>query len=263
MSIPSFTLRDLLNAGVHFGHNPRRWNPKMQQYIFGERNGVHILNLEKTGPMLHQALQAVYDVVRSGGRVLFVGTKRQATPIIAEHAKRCGQYYVNYRWLGGMMTNWKTVSQSIIRMRQFNTRLEQEGAYLSKKEILKLTRERDKLENSLGGIAEMGGVPDIIFVLDVNKEHIAITEANVLGVPVVAVLDSNSNPDGVNYPIPGNDDAIRSIDLYCRLIADTVLEAMKAQMRSAGLDVGTSTEVLEDLDAPVAAAPAVANGDAN
>lgn len=256
MSIPSFTLRDLLNAGVHFGHNPRRWNPKMQQYIFGERNGVHILNLDKTAPMLHQALQAVYDAVRSGGRVLFVGTKRQATPIIAEHAKRCGQYYVNYRWLGGMMTNWKTVSQSIVRMRQMNTKLEQESHLLSKKEILKITRERDKLENSLGGISEMGGVPDIIFVLDVNKEHIAIKEANTLGVPVIAVLDSNSDPDGVDYAIPGNDDAIRSIELYCQLIADTVLSAMKDQMRSAGLDIGASAEVIEEVEPAKAEATA-------
>lgn len=245
--IPDFTMRELLHAGVHFGHHPRRWNPKMHPYIFGVRNGVHIINLEKTVPLLRNALQAVYDVVKSGGRVLFVGTKKQASDSIAEHAKRCGQYYVNHRWLGGMLTNWKTVSQSIHRMNDYEKKLEQETLGLTKKEILKLTRERDNLEKSLGGIREMGGTPDLIFILDVNKEHIAIKEANVLGIPVVAILDSNSDPQGVNYPVPGNDDAIRSIDLYCRLVADTVLVGMKEQMRSVGFDVGTSAEVSEEF----------------
>jgi small subunit ribosomal protein S2 len=247
MQLPDFTMRELLNAGVHFGHHPRRWNPKMQPYIFGERNGVHIINLERTVPMLRNALQAVYDVVKGGGRILFVGTKKQASDCIADHAKRCGQYYVNHRWLGGMLTNWKTVSQSIHRLNDYETKLEQDQVGLTKKEILKLTRERDNLERSLGGIREMGGVPDLMFVLDVNKEHIAIKEANNLNIPVVAILDSNSDPHGITYPIPGNDDAIRSIDLYCRLVADTVLLGMKEQMRSVGLDVGTAVEVTEEV----------------
>lgn len=246
-ALPEFTMRELLHAGVHFGHHPRRWNPKMQEYIFGVRNGVHIINLERTVPLLRNALKAVYDVVKSGGRVLFVGTKKQASESIADHAKRCGQYYVNHRWLGGMLTNWKTVSQSIHRLKDYETRLQDENLGLTKKEILKLTRERDKLEKSLGGIREMGGVPDLIFILDVNKEHIAIKEANVLGIPVIAVLDSNSDPQGVNYPIPGNDDAIRSIDMYCRLVADTVLTGMKEQMLSVGFDVGESVEVIEEI----------------
>jgi small subunit ribosomal protein S2 len=245
-ALPEFTMRELLHAGVHFGHHPRRWNPKMQTYIFGVRNGVHIINLEKTVPLLRNALQAVYDVVKSGGRVLFVGTKKQASDSIAEHAKRCGQYYVNHRWLGGMLTNWKTISQSIHRMNEYEQRLQQETLGLTKKEILKLTRERDNLEKSLGGIRDMGGIPDLIFILDVNKEHIAVKEANALGIPVVAILDSNSDPEGINYPIPGNDDAIRSIDMYCRLVADTILIGMKEQMRSVGFDVGESAEIVSE-----------------
>lgn len=251
MSLPSFTMRELLNAGVHFGHHPRRWNPKMQSYIFGERNGVHIINLEKTVPLLNHAMQAVYDIIKGGGRLLFVGTKKQASECIADHAKRCGQYFVNHRWLGGMLTNWKTVSQSIHRLNDYETRLEQSSANLTKKEVLKLTRERDKLNLSLGGIREMGGVPDLLFILDVNKEHIAIKEANALGIPVVAILDSNSDPQGVDYPIPGNDDAMRSIELYCRLVADTVLSGMKDQMRAVGLDIGESAE-LPDESAEIA-----------
>jgi small subunit ribosomal protein S2 len=247
MSLPTFTMRDLLSAGSHFGHHPRRWNPKMQAYIFGERNGIHIINLEKTVPLLQQALQAVYDIVRSGGRLLFVGTKKQASDCIAEHAKRCGQYYVNHRWLGGMLTNWKTVSQSIHRLKAYEDRLQQENLKLTKKEILKLTREHDNLERSLGGIRDMGGVPDILFVLDVNKEHIAVKEANTLGIPVVAILDSNSDPTGITYPVPGNDDAMRSIDLYCRLVADAALSGMKEQMRSVGIDLGESAEIRAEL----------------
>lgn len=246
MTTPNFTIRDLLNAGVHFGHHPRRWNPKMSAYIFGERNGIHIINLEKTVPHMRRALEAVYEVIKGGGRILFVGTKRQATEIISEHAKRCGQYYVNHRWLGGMLTNWKTVSQSIHRLNSYDERLNQQNLSLTKKEILKLTRERDNLERSLGGIREMGGLPDVLFVLDTQKEKIAIREANALGIPVVAILDSNSDPEGVDFPIPGNDDAIRAIDLYCRLLSDAVLMGMKEQMRSAGIDVGASAELPSD-----------------
>jgi small subunit ribosomal protein S2 len=252
MSTPPFTMRELLNAGVHFGHNPRRWNPKMQPYIFGERNGVHIINLEKTVPMLRRALEAVYDVVRSGGRVLFVGTKKQAADIIAEQAKRCGQYYVNHRWLGGMLTNWKTVSQSIRRLQNYEDRLEQGTQGLTKKEILKLTRECDNLNRSLGGIREMGGVPDLVFVLDVNKEHIAVKEANALGLPVVGILDTNSSSDGITYPIPGNDDAIRAIELYSRLMADAILAGMKEQMRSVGIDLGSAVNVAPQMDVAAA-----------
>lgn len=248
MTLPQFTIRELLNCGVHFGHHPRRWNPKMQPYIFGERNNIHILNLEKTVPLLKRALQAIYDVVRGGGRVLFVGTKRQVGEIIAEHANRSGQYYVNHRWLGGMLTNWKTVSQSIKRLNQYEETLSKGGLALTKKELLKLTREKDKLNQSLGGIREMGGLPNLIFVLDVNKEHLAIQEANLLSIPIVGILDSNSDPQGVDYPIPGNDDAIRAVDFYCRIAADTVLSGMKEQMRSAGLDLGSALHVEDQVD---------------
>ena len=246
MAMPSFTMRQLLESGVHFGHHPRRWNPKMAPYIFGERNGIHIMNLEKTVPYMRRALEAVHEAIKGGGRMLFVGTKRQATEIIADHAKRCGQYYVNHRWLGGMLTNWKTVSQSIHRLNSYEEKLAKENLSLTKKEILKLTRERDNLERSLGGIREMGGTPDILFVLDTQKEKIAIREANALGIPVIAILDSNSDPEGVDYPIPGNDDAIRAIDIYCRLLSDAVLLGMKEQMRSAGIDVGASADLPAD-----------------
>ena len=220
MAIPTFTMRQLLEAGVHFGHTTRRWNPKMAPYIFGTRNRIHIIDLEQTVPMLGHALQSVRDIVAGGGRALFVGTKRQASAeIIRDSAKRCGQYYVNHRWLGGMMTNWKTISNSIRRLRTVEATLEEDPAGLTKKELLNLTRERDKLERALGGIKDMGGLPDVIFVIDTNKEHIAIQEAQNLGIPVVAVLDSNSDPVGVNFPIPGNDDATRAIALYCNLMA--------------------------------------------
>jgi len=248
MSLPSFTLRELMQAGVHFGHHPRRWNPKMQPFLFGVRNDVHIINLERTAPLLTRALQATHEVIKSGGRMLFVGTKKQASSIIAEYAQRSGQYYVNHRWLGGMLTNWKTVSQSIKRMNQHQDRLNNATALrLTKKETLKLQREIDNLERSLGGIKEMGGVPDVIFVLDTQKERIAIDEANHLGIPVIAILDSNSDPQGIDYPIPGNDDAIRSIELYCRLLSETILGGIKEQMSAAGLDMGSSAEVLEEI----------------
>jgi len=242
MAMPSFTMRQLLESGVHFGHHTRRWNPKMAPYIFGVRNGVHVIDLEQTVPMLHRAMVAVRDVVAGGGRVLFVGTKRAAQERIAESAKRCGQYYVNHRWLGGMLTNWKTISQSIKRLREMEERVAGGIGGLTKREILQLDREREKLERALGGIKEMGGLPDLLFVIDTNKESIAIQEANKLGIPVVAVIDSNSDPDGVTFPIPGNDDALRAIDTYCDLISGAVLDGLQAEMSAAGIDVGESAE---------------------
>ncbi len=240
--LPSYTMRQLLEAGVHFGHHTRRWNPKMQPYIFGARNGIHIVDLEQTVPMLHQGLQAIRDAVAAGGRVLLVGTKRQAQEPIAEAAKRCGQYYVNYRWLGGMLTNFKTISQSIRRLRELEERINTEQTGLTKRELLELTRGRDKLERALGGIKEMGGLPDILFVIDTNKEAIAVAEANTLRIPVVAILDSNSSPDGIAYPIPGNDDAMRAIHLYCDLVAAAVLDGLQAELAASGVDIGARAE---------------------
>ncbi|CAK0762950.1 30S ribosomal subunit protein S2 [uncultured Gammaproteobacteria bacterium] len=215
----------------------------MKPYLFGVRNGVHIIDLEQSVPMLHRAMAAVRDVVAAGGRVLFVGTKRQAQERVAEAAKRCGQYYVNHRWLGGMLTNWKTISLSIKRLREMNDRLGESHLGLTKKEVLQLTRERDKLERALGGIKEMGGLPDILFIIDTNKESIAVKEANKLGIPVAAVIDSNSDPDGIAFPVPGNDDALRAIDLYCDLISGAVLDGLQAEMTAAGIDVGGREEL--------------------
>ncbi|WP_114374765.1 30S ribosomal protein S2 [Elioraea thermophila] len=251
MAMPSFTLRQLLEAGVHFGHHTRRWNPKMAPYLFGVRNQVHVIDLRQTVPLLQRAMQAVRDVVAGGGRVLFVGTKRAAADIVAEAAKRCGQYYVNHRWLGGMLTNWKTIQNSIKRLRAIEEQLVQEQTGLTKKELLGLMRERDKLERALGGIKEMGGLPDILFIIDTNKERIAVDEARKLGIPVVAVLDSNSDPDGVTYPIPGNDDAIRAISLYCDLIAGAVLDGISAEMAASGVDIGAAEELPPETLPPV------------
>ena len=242
MALPSPTMRQLLEAGVHFGHTTRRWNPRMAPFIFGARNGVHIIDLEQSLPLLNQALVAVRDITAAGGRVLFVGTKRQASEKVAEAAKRCGQYYVNHRWLGGMLTNWKTISNSIKRLRNVEDQLGEEQTGLTKKELLNLTRERDKLERALGGIKEMGGLPDVIFVIDTNKEHIAVKEASNLKIPVVGVLDSNCDPEGVTFPVPGNDDALRAIGLYCDLIADAVLDGIQAELVASGADVGTAEE---------------------
>ena len=242
MALPSFTMRQLLEAGVHFGHHTRRWDPKMGPFIFGVRNGIHILDLGQTVPLLHAALQAVRDVVAGGGRVLFVGTKRPASDKIAEAAKRCGQYYVNHRWLGGMLTNWKTISNSIKRLRDLEERLATAEAGLTKKELLQMTRQRDKLERALGGIKEMGGQPDILFIIDTNKEGIAVAEAAKLGIPVVGIVDSNSDPTGVTYPIPGNDDAIRAISLYCDLISAAVLDGLQQEMIASGADIGEAEE---------------------
>jgi small subunit ribosomal protein S2 len=243
MGLPTFTMRQLLEAGVHFGHQTRRWNPKMAPYLFGVRNDTHIIDLQQTVPMLHRALAAVRDIVASGGRVLFVGTKRQAAEAVADSAKRCGQFYVNHRWLGGMLTNWKTISLSIRRLRDLDERLAQEETGLTKKENLRLTRNRDKLERALGGIKEMAGLPGVLFVVDTNRESIAIAEAAKLSIPVVAVIDSNSQPDGITFPIPGNDDAIRAISLYCRLLSDAVLDGIQEELRASGADVGEGTEV--------------------
>jgi small subunit ribosomal protein S2 len=235
-------MRQLLEAGVHFGHHTRRWNPRMAPYIFGVRNGIHILDLRQTVTMLHNGLQAVRDIVSGGGRVLFVGTKRQASDHVAEAARRCGQYYVNHRWLGGTLTNWRTIQGSIKRLREYDELLSQENVGLTKKELLMRTRERDKLERALGGIKEMGGLPDILFVIDTNKESIAVKEAQKLGIPVVAVVDSNSDPIGINYPVPGNDDALRSVSLYCTLVSDAVLDGLQREAIAAGMDLGEAAE---------------------
>ena len=268
MSLPTFSMRQLVEAGVHFGHNTRRWNPKMSPFLFGVRNGIHIIDLQQSVPMLHRAMQAVRDVVAGGGRVLFVGTKRAASDIVAESAKRCGQYYVNHRWLGGMLTNWKTISQSIKRLRELDEQLHSGAlAGLTKKEQLVLTRERDKLERALGGIKEMGGLPDILFIIDTNKEALAVQEANKLNIPVVAILDSNSDPAGVTYPVPGNDDAIRAIQTYCDMIGGSVLDGIQAEITRGGGDIGAAAEapveaIAEveaeaEIEAPAAIEPAV------
>ena len=251
MALPTFTMRQLLEAGVHYGHHTRRWNPKMSPYIFGIRNGIHIMDLEQTVPLFYRALQAIRETVASGGRVLFVGTKPQASDIIKEHAKRCGQYYINHRWLGGMLTNWKTVYQSIKRMREMEETISRNCEGLTKKETLDLNRKYTKLELAIGGISDMGGIPDMLFVVDTNKEAIAIQEANRLGIPVVAILDSNSDPAGVNYPIPGNDDAIRAIQLYCELAGNAILDGLQAEMISAGIDIGASAHVSESVDGQI------------
>jgi small subunit ribosomal protein S2 len=238
MAFPNFTMRQLLEAGVHFGHQTRRWNPKMAPHLFGVRNGVHIIDLTQTVPLMHRALSTAREVAANGGRILFVGTKRQAQEPVARAAQRCGQYFVNHRWLGGMLTNWKTISQSIRRLRELDARLAEGTHGLTKKETLQLTRERDKLERALGGIKDMGGLPDLLFVVDTNKEAIAVAEAKTLNVPVVAVIDSNSDPDGISFPIPGNDDASRAINLYCDLMVAAVLDGIQAEMAASGTDLG-------------------------
>ena len=259
MALPEYSMRQLLEAGVHFGHHTRRWNPKMAPYIFGVRNGIHIIDLEQSVPLLRQGLEAIREVVAGGGRVLLVGTKRQAQDAIADAAKRCGQYYVNYRWLGGMLTNFKTISASIKRLREVEERVAAQEAGLTKRELLELTRDHGKLERALGGIKDMGGLPDILFVIDTNKEAIAVAEANKLRIPVVAVLDSNSTPDGIAYPIPGNDDAMRAIHMYCDLVASSVLDGLQAELAASGIDVGARAElalepIAADEDEPVAEA---------
>ena len=242
MAMPDYSMRQLLEAGVHFGHQTHRWNPKMAPYIFGDRNNVHIIDLSQTVPLLEQALKKVSDTVAGGGRVLFVGTKRQASEIIADAARRSAQYYVNARWLGGMLTNWKTISHSISRLRNLEELLEGEAQGFTKKERLNLEREREKLDRALGGIKDMGGLPDLMFVIDTNKESIAIQEAHRLGIPVVAVIDSNCDPDVVDFPIPGNDDAARAISLYCDLIARAAIDGIERQQGASGVDIGEQAE---------------------
>jgi small subunit ribosomal protein S2 len=254
MAFPTFTMRQLLEAGAHFGHQTRRWNPAMAPYIYGTRNGIHILDLTQTVPMLHRALVAVREVVAGGGRVLFVGTKRQAQEPVAAAARRCGQYYVNHRWLGGMLTNWKTISLSIKRLRELEAKTGEGQTGLTKKEVLQLAREREKLDRALGGIKDMGGLPDLIFVIDTNRESIAVKEASKLGVPVIAVCDSNSDPTGIRFPIPGNDDASRAINLYCDLVVAAVLDGIQAEMVASGVDLGAEDEVPED-ELPAAELP--------
>jgi len=246
MALPDFTMRQLLEAGAHFGHQTHRWNPKMERFIFGARSNVHIIDLSQTMPLLHQALVKVREVAASGGRVLFVGTKRQASEPVATAAKRCAQYYVNHRWLGGTLTNWRTISGSITRLRELEGLLDGgEGAGRTKKELLQLTRERDKLELSLGGIKDMGGIPDLMFVIDTNKEDIAIQEARKLNIPVVAILDTNSDPIGITYPVPGNDDAARALQLYCDLVADAVLDGLTEGQVAMGVDLGAAEAPVE------------------
>jgi small subunit ribosomal protein S2 len=247
MALPDFSMRSLLEAGVHFGHQTHRWNPKMAPFLFGSRNNIHIIDLAQTVPLLHQALVAVRDAVAGGGRVLFVGTKRQASDPVAAAAKQCAQYYINHRWLGGTLTNWKTISNSIRRLRQLDEMLSGEARGLTKKEVLNLTRERDKLERAIGGIKDMGGIPDIMVVIDTNKETIAIEEARKLGIPVVAILDSNSNPDGIAYPVPGNDDASRAIQLYCDLVSRAVIDGISQSHIASGVDVGAADEPRAEL----------------
>ena len=238
MSLPAFNMRELIEAGVHFGHKTKRWNPKMAPYLFGVRNDIHIIDLGKTVPMLHQALAAIRDVVAQNGRILFVGTKRQAAEPIAEAAKRCGQYYINMRWLGGLLTNWNTIQVSIKTLRKLEEQLAGPNAGFTKKELLSMSRQRDKLEASLGGIKDMGGRPDLIFIIDTNKEELAVKEAQKLGIPLVAIIDSNCTVDGITYPIPGNDDSTRAIRLYCRLISDAVLGGLQQSMVHSGADLG-------------------------
>ncbi|HZL00320.1 MAG TPA: 30S ribosomal protein S2 [Caulobacteraceae bacterium] len=246
MALPEYTMRQLLEAGAHFGHQTHRWNPKMERYIFGARANIHIIDLSQTMPLLHQALVKVREVAASGGRVLFVGTKRQASDPVAAGAKRCAQYYVNHRWLGGTLTNWRTISASIARLRELEGVLDGgETGGRTKKELLQLTRERGKLELSLGGIKDMGGIPDLMFVIDTNKEAIAIQEARKLNIPVVAILDTNCDPQGITFPIPGNDDAARALQLYCDLVADAVLDGLTEGQAAMGVDIGAAEAPVE------------------
>ncbi|MGH6743672.1 SSU ribosomal protein S2P [Novosphingobium sp. PhB57] len=245
MAAPVVTMQQLIEAGAHFGHQTHRWNPRMKPYIFGARNGIHIIDLSQTVPLMARALEFVSATVQAGGKVLFVGTKRQAQEPIAQAARACGQHFVNHRWLGGMLTNWKTISGSIKRFKALEEQLAGDTTGLTKKEVLQLTRERDKLELSLGGIRDMGGIPDVMFVIDANKEELAIKEANVLGIPVVAVLDTNVNPQGISFPIPGNDDASRAVRLYCEAVAQAATKGGRDALVNSGADLGA-------MDVPVA-----------
>ncbi len=251
MTTPTFTMRQLLEAGVHFGHHTRRWNPKMEPYIFGKRNNIHIINLEKTVPMLHEALEAIQTIAKNGGKFLFVGTKRSASELIAQAAINCGQYYVNHRWLGGMLTNWETVSKSIKKLKNLEERIDSgEINSLTKKEKLNIERQKEKLDLTLGGIKNMSGVPDAMFIIDTNKEAIAVLEAKNLNIPVIAICDSNTNPLGVDYPIPGNDDALRAISLYCDLVAASVLKGLESNLEQSGVDIGEAEDLIEEKIIP-------------
>ena len=258
MAAPVITMQQLLEAGAHFGHQTHRWNPKMKPYIFGDRNGVHIIDLSQTVPLFARALDFVRSTVAAGGKVLFVGTKRQAQEAVAEAARKSGQHYVNHRWLGGMLTNWKTISGSIKRYKQLEEQLAGDTHGLTKKEVLKMTRERDKFEASLGGIRDMGGLPDVIFIIDVNKEELAVKEANVLGIPVIAVLDTNTSPDGIAFPVPGNDDASRAVKLYTDAMSDAILDGRQGFQSNRGVDLGALDQPPAEPAAaePVAAEPA-------
>ena len=247
MTIPTFTMRQLLEAGIHFGHHTRRWNPKMDEYIFGQRNNIHIIDLEKTVPMLYNALEVLHNIAKKGGSILFVGTKRSASEIISSSAINCGQFYVHHRWLGGMLTNWETVSKSIKRLKDLEKKMESgEINSLTKKERLTLERSREKLELNLGGIKNMSGTPDALFIIDINKEAIAVEEAKKLNIPIVAVCDTNTDPKKIDYPIPGNDDAVRSISLYCDLVGATILSGMEENLTETGVDLGNAENVVEE-----------------
>ena len=254
MAAPVVTMQALIEAGAHFGHQTHRWNPRMKPYIFGARNGVHIIDLSQTVPLFARALDFVESTVRSGGKVLFVGTKRQAQDPIAQAARACGQHFVNHRWLGGMLTNWKTISGSIRRLKALEEQLSGDTGGLTKKEVLQLTREREKLEMSLGGIRDMGGIPDVMFVIDANKEDLAIKEAAVLGIPVIAILDTNVDPSNIAFPVPGNDDASRAVQLYCQAVCDAALAGRGGKLADSGVDIGA-------MDAPPAEAVVEAEGE--
>lgn len=253
MALPSINMHELIEAGVHFGHKTKRWNPRMAPYLYGVRNDIHIIHLGKTVPMLKGALSAVRDVIAGNGRVLFVGTKRQASEPVAEAAKRCGQYYINQRWLGGLLTNWRTIQASIKRLRKLEEQLVQTDIGFTKKEMLSMSRERDKLEASLGGIKDMGGLPDMLFVIDTIKEELAIKEAQKLGIPIVAIIDSNCSVEGITYPIPGNDDSTRAIKLYCQLISDAVIDGIQQSMSKTPEDLGAREDVSEGLPSNIEA----------
>jgi small subunit ribosomal protein S2 len=255
MAAPTVSMQQLIEAGAHFGHQTHRWNPRMKPYIFGARNGVHILDLSQTVPLMARSLDFIASTVQAGGKVLFVGTKRQAQQPIADAARASGQHFVNHRWLGGMLTNWKTISGSIKRLKTLEEQLSGDTAGLTKKEVLQLTRERDKLEMSLGGIRDMGGIPDVMFVIDANKEELAIKEANVLGIPVVGILDSNVSPDGIAFPIPANDDASRAIRLYCDAVAQAAKKGGREAVVDSGADIGAMDEPLAEQTAVVESAP--------
>jgi len=263
MALAEFSLKELLEAGVHFGHQTKRWNPLMDQYIYGSRNGIHIIDLTQTVPLLDAALKVVSDTVAKGGNILFVGTKRQAQKHVSEAAEKCAQYYMNHRWLGGTLTNWKTVSNSISRLKKIDEKLLNDNDGLTKKERLNIEREQEKLNASLGGIRDMGGIPDLLFVIDTNKEALAIQEAKKLGIPVVAVIDSNSDPSDVDHPIPGNDDATRSISLYCDLVSRAALDGMESQLTASGVDLGEMAELAEEVKVDEASKENNNTGDIN